>query len=98
IYQNMGLAAWKLNMLEAAEKFFRISQQMEPGRLDTVINLTGILRDQGRFEDAIEIVRQAIFLDQRNPSLWNTLGTVLLESGDPFQAETFYREALSIEP
>ncbi len=98
IYQNLGLAAWKLDMLEAAERFFRISLQKEPGRQDAIINLTGVLRDQGRFDDAIEIVRQAIFADQRNPSLWNTLGTVLLEAGDPFQAETFYREALAIQP
>jgi tetratricopeptide (TPR) repeat protein len=66
--------------------------------MDGAINLAGALRDQGKFGDAIEILRQAIFADQRNAPLWNTLGSVLLESGDPFQAETFYREALSVDP
>jgi tetratricopeptide (TPR) repeat protein len=98
IYQNMGLAAWKLGMLEAAERFFRISRMKEPGRVDSAINLAGVLRDQSRFDDAIEILRQTIFANERNADLWNVLGSVLLESGDPTQAETFYREALSIRP
>lgn len=98
IYQNLGLAAWRLDMLEGAEKFFRIGRSKQPGRVEDAVNLAGVLRDQAKFDDAIEVLRQGIYLNQSEELLWNALGTVLMESGDPAQAETFYREALSLNP
>lgn len=97
IYQNLGMLAWKMNMLEGAEKFIRLFIQMAPAHAYGPINLAGILRDQGRFSDAIELLRAEIYKNPENPDLWNSLGTVLLESGDPDQAATFYSEALRID-
>lgn len=97
IYQNLSLVAWKLDMLEAAEKFIRIFCQMAPGRPAGPVNLAGVLRDQGKFSDAIELLRSAIYQKADDPDLWNALGTVLLEAGDPDQAETFYQEALRLQ-
>ncbi|MAK63999.1 MAG: hypothetical protein CMF75_04525, partial [Maricaulis sp.] len=57
IYQKLGLVAWKLDMLEAAEKFYRIESQLAPGNVNAAINLAGVLRDQAKFEEAIEILR-----------------------------------------
>lgn len=97
IYLNLGLAAWKLDMLEGAERFFRIHLSKNPERVDGAINLAGVLRDKGDYADAIEILRRAIYTAEDNTELWNSLGTVLLESGDPEQAETFYRESLRLD-
>jgi len=98
LYQNLGLVAWKLEMKEAAEKFFRILLRMQPGSLDGSINLAGVLRDQGQFDEAVEILRLAIYQNETAPSAWNALGTVLLEAGDPYQAITFYEEAIRLSP
>lgn len=98
IYLNLSLVAWKLDMLEAAEKFLRIFLQMKPGNVDGVINLSGVLRDDARFEDAIELLRTAIYTHEGEPTLWNALGTVLLEQNDPQQAMIFYEEALRLRP
>lgn len=97
IYQNLGMLAWKMNMLEAAEKFVRLFITMAPGHSFGPINLAGILRDQGRFSDAIELLRAEVYKTPEDPDLWNSLGTVLLESGDPDQAATFYSEALRLD-
>jgi tetratricopeptide (TPR) repeat protein len=98
IYQNLSLVAWKLDMLPAAEKFLRLYLQMRPGNVDGTINLAGVLRDDARFDDAIELLRTALFVDDQNPPLWNALGTVLLEQGKPEQSITFYEEALRLNP
>jgi len=98
IYQNLSLVAWKLDMLPAAEKFLRLFLEMKPGNVDGVINLSGVLRDIGRFDDAVELLRSALFVHEQDPSLWNALGTVLLEKGQPDQSIVFYEEALRLNP
>ena len=98
IYQSLAMTAWKLDMLPVAEKFLRVFLQMLPGNVDGTINLAGILRDQGKFDDAVELLRTTIYTNSEHFDLWNALGTVLIESGDPVQAATFYAESLRINP
>jgi len=50
------------------------------------------------FSDSVELLRAAIYLKPENFLFWNSLGTTLLDSGDPHQAETFYLEALRLSP
>ncbi len=98
VYQNLALVAWKLDMLPAAEKFLQLFLELQPGNPNGVINLGGVLRDLGRFDEAVELIRAAIYGHQDHAMLWNALATVLLESGQPEQALTFYDEALRLDP
>jgi len=98
LYLNLGMVAWKLDMLEAAEKFLRLHNQMAPNAKGGAANIAGILRDQQKYEDSVELLRAAIYADPENADLWNSLGTTLLESGDPEQALTFYEEAKRLKP
>ena len=98
IYQKLGLVAWKLDMLPAAEKFYRLESQLAPKDPNATINLAGVLRDQGKFEEAIEILRTAIYANQGNYELWNSMGTALNDAGRPEEAITFYQEALRLKP
>lgn len=98
IYQSLAMVAWKLGMLEAAEKFLRVFCEMLPGQPNGAVNLGGVLRDQGRFDDAIEVVRAGIYGMPEHADLWNAMGTILIESGDPQQALVFYQEALRLDP
>ena len=98
LYLNLGMVAWKLDMLDTAEKFLRLHTKMAPTSLAGASNLAGLLRDQQKFADSIEILRAAIYAKPESPDLWNSLGTTLLESGDPEQAVTFYQEALRLNP
>lgn len=98
VYLNIGGVAWKLDMMDTAEKFYRIAMRLDPANLDTRVNLGGVLRDTGRFEDAIELLRESLYAAPESPGLWNALATVLLHSGEPVEAQTFYHEALRLKP
>jgi tetratricopeptide (TPR) repeat protein len=97
VYMNLGLLAWKMDMLEGAEKFLRLFLQLAPNNLDGVINFAGLLRDQGRFSDSIELLRSRIYTNPEHTGLWNSLGAALLEAGDPEQSKTFFSEALRLD-
>lgn len=96
LYINLGLAAWKMQMLDGAERLFRIYIEMKPDMHSGYNNLGGILRDKGDMDDAIEILRQAIFRFPLAAELWNSMGTVMMESGQIGEAKTFYEEALRL--
>ena len=85
-------------MLDVAEKFYRLQCQIAPAAVDAILNLSGVLRDSGKFDEAIEILRTTIYRHQEDHELWNSLGSVISESGDPAQASTFYTESLRLKP
>lgn len=98
IYKSLGLLASKLGLLPTAEKFMRLYLRMAPNAKGGAVQLAAILRDQSRFEDAIELLRQAIYAEPENADLWNALGTAVMESGDAAEAATFHAEALRLKP
>ena len=98
IYQNLGLLAWRMEMLDVAEKLFRIFCRLMPDAIEGPNNLACVLRDQGRPADAIEVLRTALYANDGSALLWNSLGTVMMEQSDFAQAILFYREALAKAP
>ena len=98
VYQNLGLLAWRMELYDAAEKFFRIFCRMMPDMVEGPNNLACVLRDKGQSEDAIEVLRASIYTNQESALLWNSLGTVMMERTEFENALLFYRQALEIEP
>lgn len=98
IYQNLGLLAWRLELYDVAEKFFRIFTRMMPEAIEGPNNLACVLRDKGQMEDAIEVLRAAIYSNQNSSLLWNSLGTVMMEQTDFTNALLFYQQALDLDP
>lgn len=98
LYQNLGHVAVKLGLLPTAEKFMRLHLQLAPHTASGAMNLAAVLRDQAKFADAIEILRQAIYAEPENADLWNALGTAVMESGEAEQAVTFHEEVLRLRP
>lgn len=84
--------------LDSAEKCARIASQIDPLNWRNAASLALILRDRERFDEAIELLRQQIFLFPEEPILWNTLSAVLIDQGDGENAKIFANEALRINP
>jgi cytochrome c-type biogenesis protein CcmH/NrfG len=91
IANDLGRLAYRMGMKAQAEKLFRHFLTCNPDHPEGANNLACALRDQRRYEEAIEVLRPAI---QQNPEaamLWNTMATVVGEQGDFPTAEVFLR-------
>jgi tetratricopeptide (TPR) repeat protein len=98
IASDLGRLAYRLEMKPVAEKLFRLYLARHPDSFENSNNLACALRDQGKFDEAVDVLRPAIERRPDNAMLWNTLGTVLSLQGDPAGAQTFFDEALRCDP
>ena len=95
---NLGLTAWNLNLLDGAERMFRLFIEKRPDHPAGYNNLGTVQRDKGDRHAAIETLRNAIYRMPDQPMLWNSLATVLAEEGRAEESLVFYQEALRLEP
>tara|TARA_R110002051_G_scaffold262918_2_gene322802 strand:- start:555 stop:2354 length:1800 start_codon:yes stop_codon:yes gene_type:complete len=95
---DLGRLAHRLGYLEIAEKLLSRYLVSHPGNVEATNNLACALRDQNRYDEAIDLLRDAIGVHPADPILWNSLGTVLSERGDAAQSLPFYDEALRLDP
>lgn len=98
VYLNLGLIAWKMKMIDGAERLFRLYIDMNPDSHSGYNNLGGVLRDKGKLDDAIDLVRGALMRMPGEVELWNTMGTIAMENGEVSEAITFYEEAIRLNP
>jgi tetratricopeptide (TPR) repeat protein len=98
IANDLGRLAVRLSLNDLAEKFFRFFLAKCPGHVEAVNNLATVLREESRYEEAIELLRSAIMEHPEDSSLWNALGTVVNAQGDMENSATFYSEALRHNP
>jgi tetratricopeptide (TPR) repeat protein len=98
IAHDLGRLAQRLDHLEIAEKLMLKFLAAEPGHVEGTNNLACVLRDQKRYGEAIDLLRDLISIDPAQPTLWNTLGTVLTDQGQMQPSLTFFEEALRLDP
>ena len=98
IAHDLGRLAQRLGHLEIAEKLLLKFLAAEPGHVEGTNNLACVLRDEKRYDEAIDLLRNLIQIEPTEPTLWNTLGTVLSDRGQLAQSLTFYEEALRLDP
>jgi tetratricopeptide (TPR) repeat protein len=98
ILADLGRLAGGLDMPEAAARFFVLA--MAGGHHSPALSeqLAQALRLSGRYDEAVEVLRQAILAAPGNALLWNALGAVVLQQGDSETALTFFEQALSLAP
>ena len=96
VANDLGRLAYRLDMKDHAEKFFRHFLARYPGHHEGANNLACVLRDRMAYGDAIELLRPAIVANPDVAMLWNTMGTVMAEQGDYANAEIFFREAVRL--
>ena len=97
VANDLGRLAYRLEMKDHAEKFFRHFLARYPGHHEGCNNLACVLRDRLAYDEAIEVLRPAIIANPEVAMLWNTMGTVMAEQGDYPNAEVFFREAIRLE-
>lgn len=95
---DLGRLAFRMNMPEFAVGFFAHFRVAQPHNLEATNNLACALRELNREAEAIDVLKEAITAHPESPALWNTLGTVVCNTGDPAGSIVFFDEALRLEP
>lgn len=98
IINNLGRLASRMGDDASAEKFFRLFLQRFPGHPDGANNLGCVLRNQSRFDEAIDVLKEGLNKNPDRPILWNGIGSVMAEIGDIENAFIFYDECLRLDP
>lgn len=98
VAHDLGRLAQRLGYLEIAEKLLLKFLAVEPGHVEATNNLACVMRDQQRYEAAIQALTALIQLEPASPTLWNTLGTVLADQGRTAESMPFFEEALRLDP
>ena len=98
IAHDLGRLAQRLGYLEIAEKLLVRYLADNPGHIEATNNLACVLREAGRYGEAIDLLRDLLQFQPTSPILWNTVGTVMSDQGESATALTFFEEALRLDP
>ena len=94
---DLGRLAYHMGMKPIAEKLFARYLASHPGSVNGANNLACAVRDQGRYGEAVGIIKPVVAANAKNGLLWNTLGTILSEQGEYATAITFFEESLNCD-
>lgn len=97
IANDIGRLAYRLGQKDLAAKLFAHFCNAHPEAADGANNLACVLRDTNRYDEAIENLKIALANHPQSAMLWNTLGSVLSEKGEPETALVFFEEALRLD-
>ncbi len=94
----LAALAFRLNMWETAEKFYKHLITHSQPDIEIICAYTATLREQSRFDEAIGLLKGLIADHPAEHRLWEGLGTILLSKGDGETAVIFFDEALRLQP
>jgi tetratricopeptide (TPR) repeat protein len=98
IHYMLGILYKKLDHIQDAERCFTESVRLNPNYVKARLNLFNLLKEQGRFQEALE---HGYALERFNllyPDLYCGLAETFLGLGRYSEAEEFARKAASISP
>lgn len=95
---DLGRLALRIGMPELAVGFFAHFRLSRPNDVEAANNLACALRELNRDDEAIEVLKEALGVHPGSSALWNSLGTVLCNTGDAAGSLVFFDEALRLDP
>ncbi len=97
ILARLADLAGRMAMAEVAYSLWTRVMARDPGRIQAMEGKARALRNLGRFEEAINVLRQAISASPEDPRLWNSLGVTVTQDSQAQVALTFFNEALRLD-
>jgi Flp pilus assembly protein TadD len=90
----LGLSAWKSGDRALAERALSRAVELDSGNVKAQTNLSRVLLEQGRAQDALPHMERAAELAPESYEVWRVLGNVKSELGRSEEAIAAYRHAL----
>ena len=97
LHNGLGLAHLAMLDTEKTDAAYRKAIEVQPTFLDAYYNLSKSLRDQGKSNEAIDLLQQAIDVDPDNPDSLNRMGVLYDNLGNREQAIEFYRRTIDVD-
>lgn len=98
VISALGNMALDIRYPELALKMFSHFTTLEPDSFIGYNNEATALRQLERFDEAIDVVRQALETFPQCAELWNTLATIVSDRDSLDEALVFYEEAMRLNP
>jgi tetratricopeptide (TPR) repeat protein len=96
VANDIGRLAYRMGMFEQAEKLFQHFLVAHPDDPEALNNYACAIRAQARYDDAIAMLKPMLMKHTDNAALWNTMGSVVSETGDYATARIFFEEAIRL--
>jgi superkiller protein 3 len=93
----LGLSAWKAGDLPKAEGAFEEALRIDPNHLKSLINLSRVLIDQRRYDDALVQLTHANEVDSASVDVQRLLGRVYAAGHKTDEAVNAYRRAIELD-
>lgn len=93
----LGLSAWKAGELERAVRGLEAALERDPDHVKSLVNLSRVLLELDRPQEAREPVRRAVETAPRSADALRVAGNVAEETGDTETAVRRYRQALAAD-
>lgn len=98
IVHHLADLAFRLTQWDVAEKLYAHLIARDGQDFPALTGYAAALREQGRYDDAIDILKSALGLRPDVAALWEALGSVMLSQCNRDMALVFLDEALRLEP
>jgi tetratricopeptide (TPR) repeat protein len=92
----LGLAAWKSGDLGKAESAFEQALRIDPDHVKSYVNLSRVLIDQKRNDDALHRLTRAAEIDPFSNEVYRLLGRAYHAQGKTDEAVAAYRRAIEL--
>ncbi|HSG82739.1 MAG TPA: tetratricopeptide repeat protein [Gemmatimonadota bacterium] len=96
-YYMLGLSAWKSGQHGLAESAFQQALELDPLHVKSWINLSRVLLDQERAEEALQLIDEALALSPESSVGYRLQGRALHQLGRLDDAIDSYRQAILID-
>jgi tetratricopeptide (TPR) repeat protein len=94
-----GLAglAGRMELGEIAARLWAEVSRLDPLRLEAIDGRARALRDLGRFDEAVQLLRDALMRNPLEARLWNSLGVTLTQDSQAAESIVFFDEAVRLD-
>jgi tetratricopeptide (TPR) repeat protein len=96
-YYMLGLSAWKSGDRDAAANAFELALEKDASHVKSHINLSRVLIEQGKAQDALPHVEAVLAIDSTSGEAVRLLGRVKRELGDSAGAIAAYKRAIVLD-
>lgn len=92
-----GVSAWKAGQLDTARAAFETALAIDPGHKKSLINLSRVLLEQQRPNDALDRINVVLAADSTSGEAWRVLGRAQSGLGHRTDALSAYRAAIALD-